>query len=84
MKIIKDTLQFKGKWSQKRIMVFTAFWVAAIYAFIPIFKPDFDVKEFVFLGFMAAGGFGIWRIQKNNENTPNINQNIEQDGLNNN
>ncbi len=71
MKILKDTLQNNGKWSQKRLMTFTAFFVATIYAFIPLFKENFDVKEFVFLGFMGAGGWSLLRTQKINENITN-------------
>lgn len=71
MKILKDTLQNNGKWSQKRLMTFTAFFVATIYAFLPIYIPTFDVKEFVFLGFMGAGGWSLLRTQKVNENITN-------------
>ena len=68
MKILKDTLQNNGKWSQKRLMTFSSFFIAAIYAFLPIFNATFDVKEFVFLGFLGAGGFSLFRTQKQNEN----------------
>jgi hypothetical protein len=70
MKIFTDTLQSNGKWSQKRIMVFTSFFIASVYGFMPAFIANFDVKEFVFLGFMGAGGFTLYRIQKKNENIP--------------
>ena len=68
MKIIKETLQNKGKWSQKRLMTFSSFFVATIYAFLPLFKENFDVKEFVFIGFLSVGGFSLYRTQKPNEN----------------
>jgi hypothetical protein len=68
MKVLKDTLTVNGKWSQKRIMTFSSFWVAVCYAFMPLFIPNFDVKEFVFLGFLASGGWSIYRTQKTNEN----------------
>ena len=68
MKLLIDTLQVNGKFSQKRIMTFSSFFVATIYAFMPCFMP-FDVKEFVFLGFIGAGGFSLYRTQKPNENT---------------
>jgi hypothetical protein len=68
MKILKDTITVNGKYSQKRIMTFTSFWVATVYAFIPLFIPDFDVKEFVFIGFIGAGGWSLLRTQKKNEN----------------
>jgi hypothetical protein len=67
MKVLKDTLTVNGKWSQKRIMTFTSFWVATVYAFLPAFI-DFEVKEFVFLGFVGAGGWSLLRTQKVNEN----------------
>ena len=75
MKLITDTLQVNGKWSQKRIMAFTSFWVATIYAFIPAFVIGFDVKEFVFLGFIGGGAYAIFRAQKPNENDPYNNYN---------
>lgn len=68
MKILIDTMQVNGKWSQKRVMVFSSFFVATIYAFMPCAIPLFDVKEFVFLGFIGAGGYGLYRLQKRNEN----------------
>jgi len=71
MKILKDTLQNKGRWSQKRLMTFSSFFVAVIYAFIPLVRSDFEVKEFVFLGILASGGFSLYRTQKQNENNIN-------------
>ena len=68
MKILTDTMQVNGKWSQKRLMTFCSFFSALFYAFTPVFYPTFDVKEFVFLGFLAVGGFSIYRQQKRNEN----------------
>lgn len=74
MKIIKDTLTVNGKWSQKRLLTFSSFFVATAYAFLPLIKQGFDVKEFVFLGFLGAGGFSLFRTQKPNENiTPQTN-----------
>lgn len=52
-------------------MTFSAFWVATIYAILPLFVPTFEVKEFVFLGFIGAGGWSIYRTQKTNENITN-------------
>jgi len=69
MKIIKDTLTVNGKWSQKRLLTFSSFFIATIYAFLPMVDSKFDVKEFVFLGFLGVGGFSIYRTQKPNENT---------------
>lgn len=74
MKILKDTLQNDGKWSQKRLLTFSSFFVATIYAFLPLYQNSFDVKEFVFLGFLGVGGFSIYRTQKTNENNTNIEQ----------
>jgi hypothetical protein len=73
MKILKDTLTVSGKWSQKRLMTFSSFFVATIYAFMPMIDSKFDVKEFVFLGFLGAGGFSLFRTQKTNENVNNNN-----------
>lgn len=83
MKLITDTLQVNGKWSQKRIMAFTSFWVATIYAFIPAFVIGFDVKEFVFLGFIGGGAYAIFRAQKPNENDPYNNYNYNNNNQNN-
>jgi len=77
MKILIDTLTVNGKWSQKRLMTFSSFFVATVYAFLPLVQNGFDVKEFVFLGFLGAGGFSLFRTQKTNENIPQ--QNIEGD-----
>jgi len=73
MKILIDTLQVSGRWSQKRIMTFSSFMSAFIYGFMPILKSDFEVKEFVFLGFLGAGGFSLFRTQKVNENNTDNN-----------
>ncbi len=71
MTILTDTLKNRGKWSQKRLLTFSSFFVATFYAFAPLIKPDFEVKEFVFLGFLTVGGFSIYRTQKVNENIDN-------------
>jgi len=76
LKILKDTLIVSGKYSQKRIMTFSSFFVSLIYAFSPIFFHEFVIHEFVFLGFLASGGFSLYRTQKTNENL-NTNENIE-------
>jgi len=74
VKIFTDTLTVNGKWSQKRLMTFSSFFVATLYGFMPLMVSKFEVKEFVFLGFLTAGGFSLFRTQKTNEN---INNNIE-------
>ena len=68
MKILTDTLTANGKWSQKRLMTFSSFFIATTYAFLPLINNKFEVKEFVFLGFLGAGGFSLFRTQKQNEN----------------
>jgi cbb3-type cytochrome oxidase subunit 3 len=68
MKLLTDTLKSNGKWSQKRLMTFSSFFIATIYAFMPLVNNKFEVKEFVFLGFLGAGGFSLFRTQKQNEN----------------
>jgi hypothetical protein len=72
MKILTDTLKTNNKWSQKRLLTLSSFFVSTIYAFIPIFLPNFEVKEFIFLGFLGVGGFSIYRTQKTNENNTNL------------
>ena len=71
MRILTETLKSNGKWSQKRLMTFSSFFIATVYAFLPMFNNKFDVKEFVFLGFLGAGGFSLFRTQKQNENISN-------------
>ena len=68
MKILKDTLKVNNKWSQKRLLTFSSFFIATIYAFLPTVYNTFEVKEFVFLGFLGAGGFSLYRTQKTNDN----------------
>jgi len=74
VKIIKDTLKNGDTWSQKRLMTFSSFFIATIYAFVPVWIPDFEVKEFVFIGFLGAGGWSLFRTQKANENINNENE----------
>jgi hypothetical protein len=71
MKILIDTLTVNGKWSQKRLLTFSSFFIASIYAFMPLVDHRFNVQEFVFLGFLGAGGFSLFRTQKVNENIEN-------------
>jgi hypothetical protein len=62
-KLISDTLKPEGKWSMKRLSAFTSFWMAIIYAFLPLLKP-FKVHEFVFVGLLTysatAIGLTVW------------------------
>lgn len=68
MKILNDTLKNNGKYSQKRLLTFSSFFIATIYAFMPLIYKSFNVHEFVFLGFLGVGGFSVYRTQKTNEN----------------
>jgi len=54
--IWNDTMKPKGKYEQKRIMIFSGFFSGLAYAFTPIFFPAFDVKDFVFISFMGLAG----------------------------
>lgn len=74
MKILRDTITYNGKYSQKRLMTFCSFFSALFYAFTPLVYTTFDVKEFVFLGFLASGGFSIYRTEKAKQNIIQENQ----------
>lgn len=52
-------------------MTFSGFFIGVIYAFMPLVIANFDVKEFVFWGFMGAGAWSLFRTQKKNENINN-------------
>jgi hypothetical protein len=54
--IWNDTMKPKGKYEQKRVMTFSGFFFGVIYAFLPIFLPEFDVKDFVFIAFLGLAG----------------------------
>lgn len=54
--IWNDTMRPKGKYEQKRVMTFSGFFFGVVYAFIPIFIPSFDVKDFVFIAFLGLAG----------------------------
>jgi hypothetical protein len=68
MKLLNDTIKVNGRYSQKRIMIYLSFIFATLYGFLPFFMPKFEVKEFVFLGFLGMGGFTLYRNQKINQN----------------
>jgi hypothetical protein len=61
--LINETLKPNGKWSIKRLSAFTSFWIAVMYALLPLFKP-FKVHEFVFVGLLTysatAIGLTVW------------------------
>lgn len=67
-KMFKDTLMPKGRFEIHRVGTFSAFWVAVVYAFIPALLQKFEVKEFVFIGFITGGGWSLYRAKKKNEN----------------
>lgn len=58
-KIIRDTLMTRGKWSIKRLAGVSGFYFAILYASIPMVKPEFEVKEFVFGGLVAFAAAAI-------------------------
>ena len=64
IKILRQTLKTANKWSIKRVAAFTSFWIAAIYAFVPVLYPEFEIHEFVFWGFITfsgtAMGMTVW------------------------
>ncbi len=66
MKIITDTLKVNKKWAHKRVLSFVSFHVGAVYAFVPIVYPTFEVHEFVVIAFfgLSAGCLGIDLQQK--------------------
>jgi hypothetical protein len=56
-KLTYDTLAPKGKFEQKRVASFTAFWVAVVFAY---FKIPTEVV-FGFLGYSATAiGLNVW------------------------
>jgi hypothetical protein len=71
-KFIDDTLKSNGAWSQKRITTYFSLITATIYGFMPVWIDSFDVKEFVFLGFLGLGGFSIYRTQRPNQNKEEV------------
>ena len=57
-------------------MTFSGFFIGVVYAFMPLIVATFEVKEFVFAGFIGAGAWSLFRTQKKNENINN-NENLE-------
>lgn len=55
-KFLADILKEHGKWSFKRTTALYVLNVAIIYAFLPLLMLNFDVKEFVFWGFITYSG----------------------------
>ncbi len=73
-KFISDLLKVKDKWSFKRVTALYVLNIAIGYAFIPIFIKSFDVKEFVFWGFITYSGtmIGMALKQKIAETTTDV------------
>jgi hypothetical protein len=71
--IWNDTMKPKGKYEQKRIMVFSGFFSGLIYAFTPIFFPAFEVKDFVFISFMGLAGGVSFLSLKDKQRVDNLN-----------
>lgn len=67
-KFVYDTMTNKGIWSQKRTLIYASFLFLSFYVTIPMWKSDFEVKEFVVLAIAGVGGFLSYRNQKRNEN----------------
>ncbi len=67
-KIITDILKERGKWSIKRITVFTAYLFALIYELVALFY-SLNSKEYVFNGLLllVATGLGLTVYAKRNE-----------------
>lgn len=79
MKLLNDLFQTNGKWSFKRVTAFYVLQFSIAYAFLPIFIKNFDVKEFVFWGFLTYSGsmIGMVLAQKHLEYKNKANENNE-------
>jgi hypothetical protein len=57
MKIIDETLKNPktGEWSRKNITSMASFVSAIVYAFVGLFF-NYEVKEFIFIGFLSLTG----------------------------
>lgn len=77
--VFYDTLTVSGKFAWKRVGAFVTLHFGFVYAMIPIFKPQFEVHEFVvFSAFgLAAGLMGIDLQQKIKLNEPPPSDNNE-------
>lgn len=65
-KFITDLLMTSSKWSFKRVTALYILNIAILYVILPLFKPEFEVLEFVFWGFITYSGsmVGITAYQK--------------------
>lgn len=67
MKIIDDTLKFKGKWSRKSLTTFVSFIMSILIGwYIALSKIHNPSAELVFLGFLglSGGALGLTVIDK--------------------
>jgi len=73
MKLIDDTLKISGRFAHKRLMAFACFHSMLVYIFVPTLYPNFEVKEFVVIGFLGFAGacLGIDSQQKIKINSDN-------------
>lgn len=55
-KFLEIILKENGEWSFKRTTALYILHIAIIYAFLPMLMVGFDVKEFVFWGFITYSG----------------------------
>ena len=71
-KIIRDTLQVRGKWSIKRLAGISGFYFAILYVFMPYANDGFIVHEFVFVGLLtfaaSALAMTVWNKKIDNQN----------------
>jgi len=79
-KFINDLLKTAGKFSYKRITSLYTLNIAILYVILPLFVRDFEVLEFVFLGFItySASMVGFTMYQKLNvKKDPTNNDNVD-------
>ena len=65
---MRNFFYINNKLSQRKTFAFISFFISIIYAFIPFVNETFEVKEFVFLGFLAISGYNINQSLRANEN----------------
>jgi len=78
-KFISDLLKTNNKWSFKRVTALYVLNIAIGYAFLPIFIKTFDVKEFVFWGFITYSATMIGMVLRQKMiDTPNENNTTQE------
>jgi hypothetical protein len=77
-KFLEDILKERGKWSFKRTTALYLLNIAILYAFLPLWMLNFDVKEFVFWGFITYSGtmVGMTLKQKLSEKPTDTNNSV--------